>query len=38
MIMAQDAIWMQENMDGYPAGLTTASRTTTTRSTAEDDA
>lgn len=21
MILAQDAIWMQENMDGYPAGL-----------------
>lgn len=21
MIMSQDAIWMQENMDGYPAGL-----------------
>jgi len=21
MVMAQDAIWMQENMDGYPAGL-----------------
>ena len=21
VIMAQDAIWMQENMDGYPAGL-----------------
>jgi glyoxylase-like metal-dependent hydrolase (beta-lactamase superfamily II) len=21
LIMAQDAIWMQENMDGFPAGL-----------------
>ena len=21
MIMSQDAIWMQENLDGYPAGL-----------------
>jgi hypothetical protein len=21
MVMTQDAVWMQENMDGYPAGL-----------------
>jgi glyoxylase-like metal-dependent hydrolase (beta-lactamase superfamily II) len=21
MVLSQDAIWMQENMDGYPAGL-----------------
>ena len=21
IIIAQDAIWMQENLDGYPAGL-----------------
>jgi N-acyl homoserine lactone hydrolase len=24
IIMAQDAIWMQENLDGYPAGLNTS--------------